>query len=88
MDVAIIRRADEQANATRKMAIASHRLNLLAASFFPLATLGAIFSTTLTDGWSWSRSTLGFTLFLIAGVALGGLLAMFISTPGQIRFKK
>jgi hypothetical protein len=47
MDVAIIRRADEQALATHQMTVASHRLNTLAAVFFPFATLGAVFGTTL-----------------------------------------
>lgn len=81
MDVAMIRRADEQAVTTRKMAVAAHRLNLLAASFFPVATLGAIFGTTLTDGWSWSSSPIGFVLFLAAGGILGAMLATFISIP-------
>lgn len=81
MDVAVIRRADEQANATNRMTVASHRLNMLAALFFPYATLGAIFGTTLTDNWSWSGSPMPFVLFLIAGGLIGSVLALFISRP-------
>jgi hypothetical protein len=32
------------------MAVASHRLNLLAATFFPIATISAIFSMHLSHG--------------------------------------
>ena len=81
MDVAVIRRADEQANATHRMTVASHRLNMLAAMFFPYATLGAIFGTTLTDNWSWSKSPLPFALFLISGLLIGLVLATFIARP-------
>ncbi len=64
MDVAVIRRAEEQAAAAHEMTLAAHRLNKLAAAFFPIATLGAIFGTTLTDNWSWSRTAGPFALFL------------------------
>ena len=37
MDVAIVRRADEQAHSAHKMMVATHRLNMLAALFFPFA---------------------------------------------------
>ncbi len=85
MDVAVIRRADEQANATHQMTIAAHRLNMLAAVFFPFATLGAIFGTTLTDNWSWSQSPLPFILFLIIGLLVGLALSLFIVRPVRPR---
>lgn len=78
MDVAIVRRADEQAASARQMMVAAHRLNILAALFFPFATLGAIFGTTLTDGWSWSDSGLPFILFLLAGAFTGFILLQYI----------
>ncbi len=81
MDVAVIRRADQNANSTHRMTIASHRLNMLAAMFFPFATVGAIFGTTLTDNWSWSNSALPFVFFLITGLLIGLVLAMFIARP-------
>ncbi|MDZ4852810.1 MAG: hypothetical protein SGI77_26280 [Pirellulaceae bacterium] len=81
MDVAVVRRADEQAIASRQMSVAAHRLNMLAALFFPFATLGAIFGTTLTDNWSWRDSAFPFVLFLAVGLIIGGVLAKYISRP-------
>ncbi len=80
MDVAMIKRAEEQAAASDRMAVASHRLNLMAALFFPLATLSGVFGTTLTDNWSWSESSQGFLLFLIVGLVTGVLLAAFVNS--------
>jgi hypothetical protein len=79
MEIAVIRRAEEQAAASHRMAITAHRLNVMAALFFPLATLGAIFGTTLTDNWSWADSPLPFGLFVAIGLLAGVLLAMRIS---------
>lgn len=79
MDVAVVRRADEQALASHKMSVASHRLNILAAMFFPFATLGAIFGTTLTDNWSWRDSSIPFFLFLGIGVIIGSILVKFVT---------
>jgi hypothetical protein len=81
MDVAIVRRADEQASSSRQMMIAAHRLNILAALFFPFATLGAIFGTTLTDNWPWADSGLPFFLFLLAGAGTGVFLLSYIRRP-------
>lgn len=81
MDVAVVRRADEQAAASRQMTIAAHRLNMLAAMFFPFATLGAIFGTTLTDQWSWSGSSMPFIVFLVTGLIIGAILTLFVARP-------
>jgi hypothetical protein len=78
MDVAVVRRAEEQAEASHKMTVAAHRLNSMAALFFPLATLGAVFGTTLTDNWSWSRSIGPFVGFVLLGLLSGLLLAIFV----------
>jgi hypothetical protein len=79
MDVAVIRKADEQARATHQMTVASHRLNMLAALFFPFATLGAIFGTTLTDNWTWSETYIPFAMFLGTGLLMGLILAAFVA---------
>jgi hypothetical protein len=83
LDVAVIRRADEQTIATHQMTVAAHRLNMLAATFFPFATLGAIFGTTLTDNWSWSHTIVPFVLFLITGLGIGLGLALFVARPAH-----
>lgn len=85
MEVAVVRRAEEQAKASHQMTVSAHRLNIMAALFFPLATLGAILGTTLTDNWSWSHSWEPFVVFLSLGVIGGFVLAYFISLPDERR---
>ncbi len=81
MDVAVVRRADEQAAASHHMTVAAYRLNILAALFFPFATLGAAFGTTLTDNWSWSRSEVPFLLFIGISLIAGIILTAFVAKP-------
>ncbi len=81
MDVAIVRRADEQAQSTHQMTVAAYRLNVLAALFFPFATLGAIFGTTLTENWSWSQSAGPFVLFVLVSLITGFILTLFVAKP-------
>ncbi len=47
LDFAVAKRAEEQAQASHRMAVSAHRLNVLAAFFFPVVTLAALFSTNL-----------------------------------------
>jgi len=79
MEVAVVRRAEEQAASSERLANASHRLNTLAAIFFPLATLGAVFGTSLTENWSWSRSSGPFVMFVATGILLGLVLVGFVN---------
>lgn len=79
LDVSVVRRAEEQATAAHRMATSSHRLNMLAAAFFPIATLGSVLGTTLTDEWSWARSALPFILYLMVGTLAGIALMGFIN---------
>jgi hypothetical protein len=81
MEIAIVRRAEEQAESSKEQAAAAHRLNKLAALFFPLATLGTIFGTTFTENWSWSQTPLAFAAFIISGLVAGLGLAKFIARP-------
>jgi hypothetical protein len=83
LEVAMVRKADEQAKASHRMAVASHRLNIFAALFFPFATLGAIFGTTLTDNWSWSRSAAPFILYLGSCLVIGVILTFFVVGRGN-----
>lgn len=85
MDVAVVRRADEQAQSTHQMMVAAHRLNVLAALFFPFATLGAIFGTTLTDNWSWSQSPAPFILFVLVSLLGGVVLTHFVTKGTRAR---
>src|SRR6185369_4520000 len=48
LQFATARKAEEQAVASHQMAVSAHRLNMLAAFFFPIAALTAIFGTNLS----------------------------------------
>lgn len=85
MDVAVVRRAEEQAESSHRMAQASHRLNVLLAMFFPIATLAAMFSTVFTEGWNLSESPIPFALFVGVGLVAGLILTLFITRPGNDR---
>lgn len=80
MDVAIVKRAEEQASASDRMSAAAHRLNIMAALFFPLATLSGVFGTTLTDGWSWAKTADPFIVFLAVGLVSGIVLTYFVGS--------
>lgn len=79
LEIALVRRADEQAQAAHRMMVASHRLNMMAALFFPFATLGAVFGTTLTDNWSWSHTPWPFEAFLAANALAGLIMVIYVS---------
>src|SRR5262249_10514536 len=44
LDFTVAHQVEQQAERTYDMAVAAHRLNMLAATFFPVATLSAIYS--------------------------------------------
>lgn len=79
MEVALIRGAEQQAELTRRVEHSAHRLNILAALFFPLATMGSVLGTTLTEGWSWSQGSLPFGTFLVVGALCGIGLVQYVS---------
>jgi len=88
MEVAMIRKAAEQSTAAQQMAVAAHRLNTLAAFFLPIATLGSILGTTLTDNWSWSQSPAYFLLMILAGIILGFVVNQFVNRPYTVNRSK
>jgi hypothetical protein len=83
LDFLIAHQAEQQAARTYEMAVAAHRLNLLAALFFPVATLSAVYSAIFgmilahgEQGWS----TPALFWFLLGLGMVGGLvLARFIA---------
>ena len=75
LDFILARRVDEQAQSGRRAAASAYRLNLLAAFFFPLATLSAIFGTTFRHGWEEAPPPLPLLLLVGTGL-LGGILLM------------
>ena len=79
LDFAIARRAEEQAQASQKMATASHRLNILVAFFFPLATLTSLFGTNLKNGLENDPGPWPFFILLVSGLVAGAILTAFIT---------
>lgn len=86
----VARRAEEQAQASHRMAAASHRLNILAAFFFPVITLAAIFGVDLgtvgaTFGFEPDSRALravvpiAFVVCLVGGLVVGGVLTRLVN---------
>ena len=75
LDCAVARRAEEQARSSDRMALASHRLNVLAAVFFPIVTISSILGMNLGRGleeamlFQWL-----FWVVLAAGIGCGLVL--------------
>ena len=84
MTYAVARRAEEQAIASEKMSRAAHKLNMLAAFFFPLVTLSAIFGTNLVHGmesakfWPWP-----FVGLIAVGLTWGVVLRSWITRDAR-----
>jgi Mg2+ and Co2+ transporter CorA len=75
LDCAVARRAEEQAKSSYQMALAAHRLNVLAAVFFPIVTISSVLGMNLSRGLDEEMfSQWVFWLVLAAGVGFGLLL--------------
>lgn len=83
LDFAIARRGEEQAAASERMAVASHRLNLLVAFFFPLATLCAIFGMEIRHGLDQYDPPGPMVAIVGIGLMLGILLTLFVMRPAK-----
>ena len=79
LDCAMARRAEEQTEHSCRVALASHRLNRMAALFLPVATIGSIFGMNLRHGLEVEHSPWVFWMIAAAGVCLGVLLKSSIS---------
>jgi hypothetical protein len=83
LDFTAAHQAEQQAARTYSMAVAAHRLNMLAAAFFPVATLSAIYSAIfgmiLAHGEQrWSTPALFWSLLglgLVCGLVLARAIA-------------
>lgn len=79
LDLTIARRAEEQADTSYHMAVSSHRLNVLVAFFFPIATLCAIFGTNLDTGLEHMHPPYPFLATIGAGMAIGVVLKFLVT---------
>ena len=71
--------AEAQATAGHQMAVSAHRLNILAAFFFPMATLSAIFGVNLGSGLEKQWIPLPFLALVGISVVCGFVLKGFIA---------
>lgn len=87
LDFALARRGEEQTRIGNQMAASAHRLNLLAATFFPLATLTSIFGMNFHHGLE-SLDTGPFPLPMLAvlggGLFLGLVIALFVNASPAV----
>lgn len=79
LDYRIAMRAEEQAANSEKMAASAHRLNLLVAFFFPLATIAGVFGMNLYNPLEELSNKAG-TLVMIGTLAVGLLLGLILTT--------
>jgi len=79
LDFYIARRSEELAGSGHRMATAAHRLNVLAAFFFPVAALTAIFGMNLRSGLEEFPPPLPFYGVLGVGVVLGAVLTALVT---------
>jgi Mg2+ and Co2+ transporter CorA len=83
LEFAIARRVEEQAKVSGDMAVAAHRLNLLAAFFFPIATVSGILGVNLKHGLEDLPAPWIFIAMLLLGLTIGLILMKFVTTRSE-----
>jgi hypothetical protein len=83
LDFIVVRRGEKQARASHDMGVSSHRLNVLVAFFFPIATLSSIFGTNLIHGYENIDAPWLFLLMLLTGLLFGLVLTIAITRKGR-----
>jgi hypothetical protein len=86
LEFAIAWQAEQQAESSYQMSVATHRLNLLVAFFFPIATATAIFGANLKHGlekWDLTSGPLPLIVVLGAGLMAGLILTSFVARPTE-----
>jgi len=78
---AIARRSEEYAESAERIAKSGHRLNLMVATFLPLATLAGVFGMNVASGLEETRAIAGVSPFILltaAGIIAGLLLRQVV----------
>lgn len=78
LDYKIARSAEEQAAASDRMAVAAHRLNMLVAFFFPLATITTVFGMEIRSGLEKMPQPHTFVAVIGIGLLMGFFLMLFV----------
>ncbi|MAT14169.1 MAG: hypothetical protein CMJ46_02755 [Planctomyces sp.] len=79
LDYAIAKQHEAQAKSAQQMALAAHRLNVLAAFFFPIATLSAIFGVNMKHGFEEFDGPVPFLAVLGVGLLTGFILKAYVT---------
>ena len=82
LDFMIAERAEEQAQIGTRIAVSSHRLNLVAALFFPITALGGIFGMNFVHGFEASFAPWLFWIVVIVAFVFGFTLRASLDRPG------
>ncbi len=84
LEFIVAKQAEEQAQASARIELSSHRLNLLIAYFFPIATLSTIFGSNFRHGFEQYMMPYPFVFMVGTGLALGFVIHLFLKR-GTVR---
>ena len=85
LDYQMAKQAEEQARASQHMAVAAHRLNLLAAFFFPLATIAGLFGMEIRSGIERLPEPQTFIAVVAIGLLFGAILTALLIRGAKTR---
>jgi hypothetical protein len=82
LDFMVAQRAEQQSQRTYEMAVSSHRLNIIAAIFFPITALSSVLGMNVVSGLEFLPGIVTFWSVLLLGFGSGVMLVKAISnTP-------
>ncbi len=81
LEFSIAKQTEAQARAGHHMAVAAHRLNVLVAFFFPIATLSAFFGTNMKHGLEEIAAPLPLIVLLCVSLICGVILKWRVTSP-------
>jgi len=79
LEFMVAKQAETLTQSSHSMAVSSHRLNILAAFFFPITVITAMVGVSYREVAAGAFPLWGFLLTMVAGVALGALLTYLIT---------
>lgn len=79
LDYTVAQRAELQSQRSYEMAVSAHRLNLLAALFFPITALSSVFGMNIANGLELFSTKVMFWGVLGFGFLIGLMLTMLIA---------
>jgi hypothetical protein len=91
MEFAMARQAEALAESSHQMSVSSHRLNMLVAFFFPIATLMTILGANLSHGletWDTIHGPWVLGACILAGLVLGMVITGIITQPVKHRARQ